>query len=422
MAKNRYFLTTKGFNAEVTVAAPVAYTTQATYPLFVTNAVEGEIGFFNEPTNALIASTSSIGAPNTPAISTAASGGLITAGTYYYKVTALNGAGETVGSGEASITTSGTTSANTLSWNAVAGATSYRVYRGTAAGAEANYQATSSTNFVDASATGGTAGTVPVTSTALAPAPAISGTKMFLAQKRDGLIHKTAPFVFTAGIAVLTPYLAPVQDVWTISAFSAVANQQHIAIAIFETTMAAQPYQAWDFDVTIRGTEDLPTALGRLAAQINDPTNPININFGTIAAATVGGSGANSTLVLTAPVGVTIRIAVREDAQYTTVTHTTPFVAGIGTYDNVSEVEGEGIIFDGVTTNYPGSNAVPAEFGIPTLFASKSKTYNTYLFNFYESEQSPTPLERHWQKKFICLFTPVGGTTPDAAVKAILGL
>jgi fibronectin type 3 domain-containing protein len=69
--------------------------------------------------------------------------------TYYYKVTAVNGAGESAMSAEVSVTpkaglpaaptgvaaTAGNTTA-TITWTAVSGATSYNVYRGTSAGNE----------------------------------------------------------------------------------------------------------------------------------------------------------------------------------------------------------------------------------------------------------------------------------------------
>jgi len=52
--KSRFYKVTKGFNAEVLVAKAVAYTTRATFDLFVANAVEGEIGIYNADTNAVI--------------------------------------------------------------------------------------------------------------------------------------------------------------------------------------------------------------------------------------------------------------------------------------------------------------------------------------------------------------------------------
>lgn len=53
MPQNRFFRTTKGFNAEVVVAKAVAYTAQVDYKTFVASAADGEIGVFNETTGAL---------------------------------------------------------------------------------------------------------------------------------------------------------------------------------------------------------------------------------------------------------------------------------------------------------------------------------------------------------------------------------
>ena len=85
---------------------------------------------------ALLQNTTPIGAPTQTAPSTATTGGSIAAGTYYYKVTTLDGAQESVGSNEESQTTTGATSTVTINWGAVSGATGYKIYRGSAAGAE----------------------------------------------------------------------------------------------------------------------------------------------------------------------------------------------------------------------------------------------------------------------------------------------
>ncbi len=80
--------------------------------------------------------TPTLAAPVQIAATTATTGGTLAAGTYYYVVTAMFGEGETTASNEESITTTGSTSANTVSWDAVPDATQYRIYRGTASGAE----------------------------------------------------------------------------------------------------------------------------------------------------------------------------------------------------------------------------------------------------------------------------------------------
>jgi hypothetical protein len=110
--------------------------------------------------------TPGLGSPIQPTVTTATTGGTLTANTYYYVITALNAAGQTLASYETSITTTGTTSANTISWGiGVAGATSYRVWRGTTSGAENIYYTTTATTYTDTGATG-TSGTLPTTNTA----------------------------------------------------------------------------------------------------------------------------------------------------------------------------------------------------------------------------------------------------------------
>lgn len=70
------------------------------------------------------------------AATTATAGGALAAATYFYKVTAVSAAGQSAGSNEVSVTTTGTTSTVTLTWSAVAGATGYKVYRSTVSNAE----------------------------------------------------------------------------------------------------------------------------------------------------------------------------------------------------------------------------------------------------------------------------------------------
>jgi hypothetical protein len=79
------------------------------------------------------------GAPTALTITPVGTGGSIPAGTYFYKVTATMTNAETLGSNE--VTTgaiTGTTNSVVLNWTAPAngGATGYKIYRGTAIGAE----------------------------------------------------------------------------------------------------------------------------------------------------------------------------------------------------------------------------------------------------------------------------------------------
>jgi hypothetical protein len=105
-------------------------------------------------------------------VTTSAVGGTLGAGTYYYVVTAIVPSGETKKSIEMSVVTTGATSSNTINWQAVSGATSYRVYRGIGAGLENTFYTVpppvlpATPSFVDTGAAG-TAGTPPASGPAV---------------------------------------------------------------------------------------------------------------------------------------------------------------------------------------------------------------------------------------------------------------
>lgn len=106
-----------------------------------------------------------------PVATPSSSGGTIAAGTYYYKITALNAAGESIPSAEASATTTGSTSSVVITWTAVTGATSYRIYKGSTPGGESAYFTSATATYTD-TGTAGTSATPPVVNTAFAPAAA----------------------------------------------------------------------------------------------------------------------------------------------------------------------------------------------------------------------------------------------------------
>lgn len=109
------------------------------------------------------------GALAAPTLSAGASqaGGTFAAGTYYWKVTAVTGYGETTGSNEISATLT-LNQQKVLNWTAVAGAERYKLYRGTSAGNQNVLVATIAGSLLTYTDTGtaGTAATVPTSSTA----------------------------------------------------------------------------------------------------------------------------------------------------------------------------------------------------------------------------------------------------------------
>jgi hypothetical protein len=113
-----------------------------------------------------------LSAPVQANATTAATGGTIADNTYFLKVTAVNANGETIGSNEKSITTSGGgLSTVTAHWAVVTGATGYNVYIGTVSGSENKVASVAggSTTSLLMTALSGTSGTVPVTNTATTP-------------------------------------------------------------------------------------------------------------------------------------------------------------------------------------------------------------------------------------------------------------
>lgn len=102
-----------------------------------------------------------------PTLSLGAAGaGTFAAGTYFWKVTAVNLQGETVGSNEVSATLT-LNQSQTLNWTAIPGASKYRLYRGTATNAQnVRVTETADLTFNDTGAAG-TAASPPATSTAV---------------------------------------------------------------------------------------------------------------------------------------------------------------------------------------------------------------------------------------------------------------
>ncbi len=108
-----------------------------------------------------------LAAPVLTAGTTFASGGTFGAGTYFWKVTAVTGYGETTGSNEITATLV-STGRKAMSWAAVAGAELYKVYRGTVSNTQNVLVATLDSATITYTDTGiaGTAATVPSSSTA----------------------------------------------------------------------------------------------------------------------------------------------------------------------------------------------------------------------------------------------------------------
>lgn len=146
---------------QVLVSQQLGTTETAVYTVGASQSVKVAHGVLCNVTGTMPAPTLTLGTTST-------TGGSLAAGTYYWKVSALNAAGETLGSNEVTATTTGTTSSQSLSWTAVAGAVSYNVYRGASAGGENTQYNTTATSFTDTGAAGTSKSPVAANTTAMA--------------------------------------------------------------------------------------------------------------------------------------------------------------------------------------------------------------------------------------------------------------
>lgn len=132
------------------VSAQLGTTDVALYTTAALTSVKVAHGTLCNVTNLTAPPVLTLGATST-------TGGTLAAGTYYWKITAKTSTGETIASNEVSATTTGTTSSQTLSWAAVAGAATYNVYRGTSSGYENNlFGSPSATSYTDTGVSGTT--------------------------------------------------------------------------------------------------------------------------------------------------------------------------------------------------------------------------------------------------------------------------
>lgn len=136
---------------QVLVSQLLGTTDAALYTVAAAQSVKVAHGALCNVTGTMPAPTLLLGATST-------TGGTFAAGTYFWKVTAKNSAGETLGSNEVSAALTGTTSSQQLSWNIINGAVSYNIYRGTAAGGENVFIAnTGALSYTDTGTAGSTA-------------------------------------------------------------------------------------------------------------------------------------------------------------------------------------------------------------------------------------------------------------------------
>lgn len=273
-----------------------------------------------------------------------------------------------------------------------------------------------------ANAVNGEIGVYNATTNALIAANAnmAEGTRVFIAQKRGSEIHKTTPFVFTKNTVTKTAYIAPVKQVTTISLanYTPVAGDE-VAIKVIETTPGHEQFPSITYNYTVKTGDTGATIATAFRALINNANSPENRDGRKFVTA----SGATTNVVLTADYfGSSFRVAT-PGALYgaiATPTLTTPFKSGSGAADQVAAIEIEGLIYEGVTTQYPGDGLSPLDFGTPNTFAADGATYDIYNFTPVKNEKSPTPVNQHHHYWNAIVAIPSSGG-PSVAISTIFG-
>lgn len=145
--------------------------------------------------------TTVLSPPTIPILTGSAVGGTLAAATYYYRITALNAKGESLPGKEQFITTTGATSSVAITWTAVTGATSYRIYRGTTSLGQNVYYTSATNSFTDTGAAN-TAG-IPNTGILEAINKAVS-VEVKIKEYYTAIIQSTTTFNYTAYDACLS--------------------------------------------------------------------------------------------------------------------------------------------------------------------------------------------------------------------------
>lgn len=293
--------------------------------------------------------------PSTLAGTPSTTGGSFAAGTYYWTQTATTAAGESLRGNEITATLTGSTSSNVLTWTAVSGATGYKIYRGTSAGAEGVLVTTigsgATVTYTD-TGSAGSAGSPPVVNSAVLPAPTglgvtPSGTGGLLPAATD--FWKVTAVTATGGettgsnevTATLTGSTSSAALTWTAVTGATGYRIYRGAAAGAEAFLAGY---ATSNSFTDTGSSVNATALASHQVQLQwqDPASN-NTPFTYTITQTTGGSTTAATIV---------------SAPSTTASGFVTAVVGSLIATNVYTFNVTVAAGDGVTATYPASNSI----------------------------------------------------------------
>lgn len=241
------------------------------------------------------------------------------------------------------------------------------------------------------------------------------GQEFYIAQLRTNAnstggveVKRSSPYVYYKKGVLGVDYVAPVKEVKTITlpGYTPKAGEE-ITIKVIETADQSQVPPTFSFTYKVKAADTLTLIYAGLAAAVAAQPEAVGLGDDLFVTATSSAAG----LVLTHKFEqASFRVATPGISyDYAVVANTTPAVFGSGFYDEVAQLEYEGEVFDGVTTQYPGDGFVPSDFGTTQRFAVEGVQYGKIQLNTYKEEYSPTPVNRHHHLKHLVLVLVQGG-------------
>lgn len=413
MFKNKYWKMLAGDKrVEAFVGSAVAYTDDTTYEAFITNAVDGEIGFFNADTKAVI--TTAIGATTTFFIALKR-GGVIYKSTPSLRsqITPVKVAytAPTKQVTDIGFGTKATLTVQNIIYTARAGGTGGNSITVTNAVAGNNTALSvgvvGSAITVNMSTNGGGASTA----TAAQVLAALKASAAAMALVDVSLTGDATTVQTAAGSTALAGGAA---------ATAPVAGDAY-ELTIMDLTTQAQPFPTFLYSYVAKTGDTIATVYTALAAQINDAASFVNRDKDLIVTATTG----TNLLTLTAKdYGTTFKVLLRSTlGTISSSSDRVKMKLGSGFYEQVAELELVGDIYSGIQTQYPETHTAPADWGAAPSLVLAANTYNMYQWSKIPWENSRTP-HNQWSpgQKFYALAVPSNGTNPSSTVDTILGV
>jgi hypothetical protein len=209
--------------------------------------------------------------------------------------------------------------------------------------------------------------------------------------------------------AELVPYKAPTLQVATIvnAGVGTLSIQQRLVVKIIETTPMNIPMPTWDFDENLILGQT--AAFAKIIAKINSRKEE---EFFTATAVANGmqitSLDANRHFKIVASIMPT-KADPSETGVYYNYTLVTPSYAGTGTLAQVRELQFEDNVRRGVGHYHPNTPMVnDSDFGLPVEAIGATTTFDVVMITVNQREDSPTPKQEHYNKKYIYICVPVG--------------